>query len=442
MTQSFRSSLDYYHQVQQPVEECLAEVTRVGMHVCVETCIRAAESLQAEIDELAKELPEINWGSWQQKEKLLYDDWQLPIPPIEGSLDHECHPKTVKLTPKGKRPTSGVALHWLWQNTDDAQLRHILHTAMLVSKKVKDRQFAAGLPQHRHPDGRVHPQITCSTETGRTATKKPNLANQPESIRAAFPAPPGKKLIVRDFAALEWRVLAHILVHRYGDRSLLDDILADVNPHGATAVLMGLVKGIHPNQVKTENRNAYDFGKTFNYSVCYGATKYSLGGKLTDSEGAPIGVKAAQQELVKFFNARAGITRFHKDIIEYARRHGLVRSLLGRPRYLTDINSKQRWKREAAERLAKNVVQPCAADIMTTCLLRTSETRNDKLRDLGCRLVNSVYDELVFEVPEENAEEADKEIEYQMVNCLDGYKEFLCPLETSGGVVGAWSDGH
>lgn len=432
---------DHYRTYQQEQELVLSNIERRGIPLDVVRCAEASEQLTIEIEALQKQLPEINWNSPQQKAALLYDEWKLPIPPVEGSVYPNFAPKAIKWVKGDKRSTSAVSLVWLISEVRDKQTTAHLWNVLKLQKLSRDRQFADKLPQHRQPDGRIHCGLAAAAETGRSTCKLPNLQQQPPSIRRAFVAPKGKVFLIFDYDALEWRVLAHVLEKMYGDTSLSDDIRNDVDPHGATAV--GLFDlDCTPNEVKALHKAKRDQAKTINYGLNYGKTEFSLGAELTDDDGNPIGTKGARALLDKFYATRPGIARFHEDIKKYAHEHGYVRSLLGRFRLLPDINHKNKWIRRANERRAQNVIQNCATDVVTMAMLKTDRTRNAKLDKLDCDLTLLVHDELIFEVPEENAEEAAAEIRYQMEHPFEGVRDFLCPLGVSGGLAKDWGVGH
>jgi DNA polymerase-1 len=248
------------------------------------------------------------------------------------------------------------------------------------------------------------------TETGRLSSRNPNLQQIPKvkDFRKAFIPAEGHKLIVLDYAGLEWRVLAHILVYRYDDWSLVDEIKAGIDPHTATGEKMGV------------DRHT---AKILNYSINYGKSPTGLSLQL----GIPM--QKAKDTLAGFFRARPGIKRFHEDITEYARRSGFVRSLLGRYRYL-DFNGNPR----KAERQALNVIQPAATDIVVCAMLKQDRVN----RHNNARLILQVHDELVVECPKENAEATLEATKKAMTNALVGVREFCCPLDVDGGIYDSW----
>ena len=436
-----RSAWDYYRTIHHHQGHVLSLIEQRGIPLDVSRCVEASEQLTVEIEGLRQQLPDINWNSPQQKSALLYDDWGLPVPPVEGSVYPDFTPKAIKWVKGGKRSTSAVSLVWLISDVKDRQVTDQLWNVLKLQKLSRDRQFADKLPTHRQADGRIHCGLAAAAETGRSTCKLPNLQQQPPSIRRAFVAPDGRVFLIFDYDALEWRVLAHVLEKKYGDKSLSDDVRNGVDPHGATAVgLFGLE--CTANEVKALHKAKRDQAKTINYGLNYGKTEFSLGAELKDDDGVPLGTDGARALLDKFYETRPGIARFHADIKQYAHNHGYVRSLLGRFRPLPDINHKNRWIRQANERRAQNVIQNCATDVVTMAMLKTDRTRNQKLNELDCDLCLLLHDELVFEVPEDNAEEAAIEIKHRMETPFEGIRDFLCPLSVSGGPAKDWGEGH
>ena len=430
---------DYYQRYQHPQEQLLAGVERTGILIDVARCYDVAADFSVEIAQLTRELPDINWGSPKQIAAYLYDDLALEIPPICGGLN------AVKMTKKGERPTSEAAIQWLSDKVEDRQTRQTLRKAQVLRKKLKHRSFAESLPKHVGSDGRVHGQISATTETGRLAMSNPCMHQQPPSIRSAVVAKPGHKLLVFDYAQLEYRVMAHIVAHN-GDYSLVNDVKAGIDPHGAAVVRLGWAD-CGPQDVAEKHPKLRKDAKAIVYGIPYGKTGAGLGVQIRDDDGEPIGTAAGQDMLDEYYEANPGVRDSLQGIRDYAKQHGYVRSLLGRYRYLPDINHKKQWIREKQQRLAQNVIQNCAADLVMLGMLRTNtypdpDWFNETLSQLGCKLVLQVHDELVYEVPEENAHEAAVEVKWQMEHVCEGIREFLCPLEVTGGPVNNWGDGH
>src|SRR5690606_28168385 len=437
---------------------------RNGVRLDVEACeagrVRTAEkvqALEATLNEWAGQ--EINWGSWQQKRQFLYGTSVAPatkkgppitpkgfdVPPVAGNL------RAVKLAGDDEEPTSEAAIRYLADHVESAEDRSGLETLLEYSEASKLLTFYKTLPDHVGPDGRIHPQVGATTETGRLSCKNPNLQQQPPEVRDLFVSSPGSVLLALDYEGLEWRILAHVLVQMYGDTSLVEEIEKGIDPHSATAVRMNLCPG-PVEEVKEKYPKERADAKILNYSINYGKTGAGLGVQIRGKDGSPIGRDAGQKLLDDFYKARPGIARFHTDIVKYAEGNGFVRSLLGRRRYIPELRSSVRGIYRKGTRLAKNVIQNCATDVVTLAMLKTCPVRHpevmglpwfdlDAVRTLegwGVKALLQVHDELVFEVPEKHAERAKETLSDLMVTCLEGVREFKCPLGVSGGIGPNW----
>lgn len=436
---------DFYQRFWRPGQLVVSDMERNGVRLDVEACEEGRERTQAKVSALEQELnewagQEINWGSWQQKRQFLYGTTICPatkggapitpkgfdVPPVAGGL------RAVKMTNEDEEPTSEAAIKYLADHAEDPKDRTGLETLLEYADASKLLTFYKTLPGHVAPDGRIHPQLGATTETGRLSCKNPNLQQQPPEVRNLFIADEGRVLLALDYDGLEWRILAHVLAHRYGDTSLVDEIVAGIDPHSATAVRMGLDPG-PVETVKERNKKARDDAKVLNYSINYGKTGAGLGVQIRDEDGNPIGREAGQRLLDEFYRARPGIAQFHRDIVKYAEGTGYVRSLLGRYRYIPELRSSVPGVYRKGTRLAKNVIQNCATDIVLLAMIRCHDAALD-----GERLVLQVHDELVWEVPENRVEAVKDMMANETANCLEGVRDFLCPLGVSGGYGKDW----
>ena len=407
---------DLYVNLWKPASQLVADYEAAGIGVDVALArykLAKSEEKQQQLREQLKDAfkADINWASPKQLLALLFDSLKLPAPPVEG---------TAKVLKRARGPnTSTAALVWLSQHCPEPYIPG-LQALVQLKKEAKIGAFYASLLKYVDQSSRVHCQLGFTTETGRLASRNPNLQNQPAEVRDVFVGRPGHRLVVLDFGALEWVILAHIVYKLFGDRSLIEELEQGVNPHSATAIRMGLAKG-EAEHVKERHRAAYEAAKALNYSVNYGKTAMGLSVQLSISEAK------ARKYLDLFFKARPGIKSFHTSIISFARRTGYVKSLLGRRRYLDYENLGKR-----AERQAMNVIQNCATDLVVCAMVKCGH-------GLG-RQILQVHDELIWEVPEEKAEKHLAEMKHRMVNCLDGIKDFYAPLAVSGGIAQSWKE--
>lgn len=325
--------------------------------------------------------------------------------------------------------------------------------ALLKAGSIKTllTTFIKPLQLRADENHRIHCSLNLNTETGRLSARNPNLQNQPAlekdiyKIRAAFAAPPGKTLLVADYGQLELRLLAHMTKCK----SMISAFLEGGDFHSRTAIGMYpyIRKAIAEKEVllewdnskgespvplvkdvyATERRKA----KTLNFSIAYGKTAKGL--------AADWGVTFAEaQNTVNLWYAdRPEVAEWQEKMRVYARKHGRVRTLMGRYRDLPEINSDARGLRHHAERAAINTpIQGGAADVVVQAMLNLHA--NDRFRELGWRLVLQVHDEVIAEGPAESVAEAQK----ILLECMEHpFKNpLLVPLSMDCNHANTWYD--
>ncbi|WP_319588077.1 DNA polymerase I [uncultured Desulfobulbus sp.] len=242
--------------------------------------------------------------------------------------------------------------------------------------------------------GRVHTSFNqCGTATGRLSSSNPNLQNIPirteegRRIRSAFIASEGCSLLAADYSQIDLRVLAHYSE----DPELLAAFKGGLDIHRRTAAEIFFVA---PELVTSEMRRV---AKTINFGIVYGMSSFGLASQLHVSR------KDAQTFIDRYFAHFSGIREFMESIVGKAKKDGFVTTLLGRRRYLPEINSSNRNQREFAERTAINTpIQGTAADIIKLAMLRVQ--RELEQRQLQTRLLLQIHDELVLESPQSELE--------------------------------------
>jgi DNA polymerase-1 len=246
-----------------------------------------------------------------------------------------------------------------------------------------------------HKTGRVHTNFNqTGTATGRLSSSDPNLQNIPirtelgNKIRKAIIAPPGAYLLSADYSQIDLRVLAH-LSH---DPGLIAAFAQDEDIHATTA---SKLFGIPANEVTSEmRRNA----KTVNFGVIYGMSDYGL------EQATNLSREEAAQFIALYFENYPRVKEYLEATKEQARKLGYVQTVLGRRRFLPEINSSNRMVREAAERMAINApVQGSSADIIKIAMINLH--REMEKRNLRSKMLLQIHDELLFEVPEGEVEE-------------------------------------
>jgi len=246
-----------------------------------------------------------------------------------------------------------------------------------------------------HKTGRLHTSFNqTGTTTGRLSSSEPNLQNIPirgetgSKIRKAIIAPPGTYLLSADYSQIDLRVLAHLS----RDPGLIAAFAQDEDIHATTA---SKIFGIPVGEVTHEmRRNA----KTVNFGVVYGMSDYGL------VQATNLNREEAAQFIALYFEQYPGVKKHLETTKEHARKLGYVQTMLGRRRFLPEINSPNRMVREAAERMAINApVQGSSADIIKVAMINLH--REMEKKNLKSKMLLQIHDELLFEVPEGEMEE-------------------------------------
>ncbi len=274
------------------------------------------------------------------------------------------------------------------------------------------------------PDGRLHTRFQQAVAaTGRLSSANPNLQNIPirtelgQRIRKAFVAPAGRLLLVADYSQIELRILAHIAE----EPELIRAFAAGEDIHRATAAM---VFGAAPALVTPDQRRA---AKTINFGILYGMSAFGL------AQNLGISTKEADQFITAYLGRYAGVKRYVEETLERAEREGKVETLYGRVRWLPDITSKNRALRENARRMAINArIQGTAADLLKKAMVAVDCRLGNEFPDT--RLLLTVHDELVFEVPAADAPEVARVVRAEMT----GVASLAVPLEVDTGWGPSW----
>jgi len=399
-----------YEDVELPLSKQLAEMEQLGVLVDTTRLSELGAICDGELARLEHEAIEIvgksfNVSSPRQLETILFDDLGL---------------KPIKRT-KTARSTDAQTLEALSEE-------HPLPDVILEHRQIAKLKntYLDALPQLVDAkSGRVHSAWEQAVAaTGRLSSVDPNLQNIPirselgRKIRAAFVAPPGYHLISADYSQIELRILAHLSQ----DELLLEAFRTGQDVHLRTAMEIFEVPA---EGVTREMRSR---AKAVNFGVIYGQGEGGL------SKALRIERRVAADFIAKYFQRYHGVRTFLDLTLQKAREGETVTTLLGRRRILPDIRSGNRARRLAAERIATNLpIQGSAADILKLAMLKFREpvTR-------GTRLVLTVHDELVFEVPLADLEEAKPEIVKRMSEAYP----LSVPLEVTAGDGLDWNSAH
>ena len=250
------------------------------------------------------------------------------------------------------------------------------------------------LPNLVDSNSRIHTSFNqIGTATGRLSSSEPNLQNIPVKtddgikIREGFVAEEGKVLMSIDYSQVELRVLTSMSK----DENLIGAYREEKDLHDLTA--RRIFNLSDSDDVTREQRT---IAKIINFSIIYGKTAFGLAKELK------IPVKDASEYIKKYFEQYPRVTTFEKEVIEFGEEHGYVKTLFGRKRYISGIDSKNKTIKAQAERMAVNtVIQGTAAEVLKKVMLKVYETLKDK-DDIA--LLLQVHDELIFEVEESSVE--------------------------------------
>ena len=357
-----------------PVLEELAAMEATGIGVDSKKLTELSKFFRSEVDrETAgahKEAGrEFNVGSPKQLQTVLFDDLDLP--------------KTKKI--KTGFTTDAESLDWLFAKTKHPILKHLLR----IRETSKLLTTVDGLIEATASDGRIHTIFQQTiTATGRLSSTNPNLQNIPvrteegRRIRDCFVSKePYLTLLTADYSQIEMRIMAHLSK----DTNLIEAFKMGEDLHSTVA---GLVFGVKPDGVDPEMRRQI---KAMSYGLAYGLSAYGLAQQLDLSP------TDAAILMDKYFGRFGGIRDYLAQVVVVARDKGYTETIMGRRRYLPDLTSDNRARREVAERMALNApIQGSAADIIKVAMLNVAKQL--QAQSLNSRLLLQVHDELILEV--------------------------------------------
>lgn len=407
-----RGGAELLHDVEMGVQRCLISMERAG--IAVDTDI--FEGLRSEFDERVTRAQEAAWEAAGEKINLSSPKQ------LQGVLfDKLDMPKTRRT--KFGYTTDADALAGLYETTEHPFLAHLLEHR----DAIKLRQTVDGLLKEIRDDGRVHTTYMQTVAvTGRLSSKDPNLQNIPmrteegRRIREGFVVGEGyESLLSADYSQIEMRIMAHVS----GDQSLIDAFQSGQDFHTVTA---SHVFGVAPEDVSVAQRSKI---KAMNYGLAYGLSAYGLSNQLKVSVGE------AKELMADYFSRFGKVHEYLEEVVDQARRQGYTETLLGRRRYLPDLTSTNRQRRDMAERAALNApIQGSAADLIKLAMLATDQKLAEAA--LTSRVLLQVHDELILEVAK-GEEEKVREI---VTNAMGHAMDLSVPLTVSIGVGRSWFD--
>ena len=401
-----------FTELEMPISELLAEMESRGISVDrkkLESLAIFFEKESATQTKIAHDAVghEFNLASPKQLQVVLFDELKLP--------------KTKKI--KTGYTTDADALNWLFEKS-----KHPVLAAMLRVRETKKLGATVeGLLTETTKKNRIHTHFAQTVAaTGRLSSVGPNLQNIPvrteegRRIRECFIAGQGfESLLTADYSQIEMRIMAHLS----NDAALLKAFESGEDLHASVA---GLVFGVKASEVDPEMRRQM---KAMSYGLAYGLSAYGLAVQLD------LSASAAQELMNKYFIRFGGIRDYLSDVVDQARKVGYTQTVMGRRRYLPDLTSDNRPRREVAERMALNApIQGSAADIIKKAMLNVdSLIKESKLKS---QLLLQVHDELIFDV-------APGEVEVLSVLVRKGMGsafELKAPLDVSIGIGSSWNE--
>ncbi|NDK56870.1 DNA polymerase I [Pontibacter fetidus] len=413
-----RGLMKLFHEVETPLVQVLADVEREGITIDSDALADISTQLESEIITLEKRIFEIagiqfNIGSPKQLGEILFDRLEL-------------HGKSkVKKTKTGQHATGEEILSKLAGEHEIVRL--ILDHRQLTKLKST---YVDALPQLVCSlDGRVHTSFNQAvTATGRLSSTNPNLQNIPvrtergREIRKAFVPRDNKHLLISaDYSQIELRIMADFS----GDPTMKEAFKNGLDIHASTA---SKVFHVPLDQVDGEMRRK---AKTINFGIIYGISAFGLAERLS------IPRREAADIIEAYFQEFPAVKEYMDEAINKAREDEYVETLLGRRRYLRDINSRNQNIRGFAERNAINApIQGTAADIIKIAMINIHEYL--KQENLKTRMILQVHDELLFDTPKDEVEIVTPKIVELMTNALP----LSVPMEVGLGVGDNWLEAH
>ncbi len=350
---------------------------------------------------------EINLGSPKQLQVVLFDELGMP---------------KTKRTKTGYT-TDADALATLYAQTENPFLQHLLRHR----DQIRLRQTVEGLLKSVAGDGRIHTTFNQTiAATGRLSSTDPNLQNIPvrteagRRIREGFVVGDGfESLMTADYSQIEMRIMAHLSA----DAGITEAFRSGHDFHSVTAAR---VFDVDPTEVTGEMRAKI---KAMNYGLAYGLSAYGL------SQQLRIDTSEARGLMDEYFETFGGVRDYLAGVVDEARRSGFTETIFGRRRYLPDLTSDNRQRREMAERMALNApIQGSAADIIKVAMLRVEAALREQR--LTSRILLQVHDELVLEVAAGEREALEALVRAEMGSAAD----LTVPLDVSVGTGGSWHD--
>jgi DNA polymerase-1 len=393
-----------------PVQRVLAGIETAGIAVDLAQLTELQSQFAAQIRDAAEAAygvigKQINLGSPKQLQVVLFDELGMP---------------KTKRTKTGYT-TDADALQSLFEKTGHPFLQHMLTHRDATRLKVT----VDGLLASVAPDGRIHTTFNQTiAATGRLSSTEPNLQNIPirteegRRIRDALVVGEGyAELMTADYSQIEMRIMAHLSK----DDGLIEAFRTGEDLHSFVA---SRAFGVPIEEVTVELRRRV---KAMSYGLAYGLSAFGLAAQLK------ISTEEAKVQMEQYFARFGGVRDYLHEVVDQARKDGYTSTVLGRRRYLPELDSSNRQVREAAERAALNApIQGSAADIIKVAMIEVHKALKDAGRK--SRMLLQVHDELLFEVAPGERDTVEKLVRDKM----GGAYPLDVPLEVSVGYGRSW----
>ena len=402
--------------MEMPLSVLLGQMEDIG--IAADTAV-----LDGLSDELGKAVDAAREGAWAAagREVNLSSPKQLQ----ELLFDHFGLPKTKKT--KTGYTTNAEALVDLHAKTaDEGGAGHDFLGFLLTHRdRIKLKQMVDSLSATVASDGRIHTTFSqVAAATGRLASSDPNLQNIPARsadgmrIRGAFVAGEGfESLMSADYSQIEMRLMAHLS----GDEALIEAFNSGEDLHRTMA---SMVFGTPVAEVSGEERSRI---KATSYGLAYGLSSYGLAAQL----GIPVPEAAALRD--RYFERFGKVRDYLEGLVAQARADGYTQTMFGRRRYLPDLRSSNRQRREMAERAALNApIQGSAADIVKIAMMNVVDALSEA--GLMSRLLVQIHDELLLEVAPEEAAAVEAIVREKMATPV----ELSVPLDVAVAIGASW----
>lgn len=393
-----------FKDVEMPLVSVLADMEEAGVGIDIKYLKEKSREIDKELKSLTSKIyklagEEFNINSPKQLQVILYEKLGLPVT---------------------KKTKTGAS-------TDESVLKKLASLHELPLKLLKYREMnklktayydsiieMVESSQDKGPLPKLHARFNQAvTATGRLSSSEPNLQNIPiktelgKEIRKAFIPSSGENLLLAaDYSQVELRILAHLSK----DKKLIKAFKEDQDVHRFTA---SLIFDCDVSKVTDQMRSA---AKTVNFGIAYGMSPFGL------AKDLDIPVEEARKFITSYFNRYSGVSSFIDKTIEKAKEEKFVTTLLERRRYIPEINSPNEQIKGFAERVAVNTpVQGSAADLIKLAMIALSK----EFKGTDIKMIIQVHDELVFDVPKENVQEASKKIR----KIMEGVIKLEVPLK-------------